>query len=59
MAGSVDGKLTPSSNGVFGMPGLNLTSDMSNTTQGTLFTCKDHSVRLASGTQMVLKVVGE
>jgi len=59
MAGSLDGKLTPSSNGVFGMPGLNLTSDMSNTTQGTLFTCKDHSIRLASGTQMVLKVVGE
>jgi hypothetical protein len=59
MAGSLNGKLTPSSNGVIGMPGLNLTSDMSNTTQGTLFTCKDHSVRLASGTQMVLKVVGE
>jgi len=59
MANSVDGKLTPSSNGVIGMPGLNLTSDMSNTTQGTLFTCKDRSVRLASGTQMVLKVVGQ
>jgi len=56
---SLSGRLTPTSTGVLGMPGLNMTSDLSNTTQGTLFTCKDHSIRLASGTEMMLKVVGQ
>jgi len=58
-AGSLDGRLTPTSNGVLGMPGLNLTTDATNSMQGTLFTCKDHNVRLNSGTQMMLKVVGQ
>lgn len=56
---SVSGRLTPTTTGALGMPGVNMASDLSNTTQGTLFTCKDHSVRLASGTEMMLKVVGQ
>jgi hypothetical protein len=56
---SVSGRLTPTSTGIVGMPGLSMTSDLTNTTQGTLFTCKNQSIRLASGTEMMLKVVGQ
>ena len=48
------GQLTSSSQGVFGLQGLNLSSAASNTTQGSLITSTSRNVHLDSGTQLLL-----
>jgi hypothetical protein len=56
-AGGLDaaGHLTSNSSGVFGLQGMNLTSNLSNATQGSVVTSTGKSVQLSSGTQMVLR----
>ena len=48
------GQLTSSSQGVFGLNGLNLNAAASNATQGTLITSAGKSVHLDGGTRMLL-----
>ena len=48
------GQLTSNSQGVFGMNGLNLSSAVSNNTEGTLITSTGKNVHLDSGTRMLL-----
>ena len=48
------GQLTSSSQGVFGLNGLNLNAAASNATQGTLIISAGKSVHLDSGTRMLL-----
>lgn len=47
------GQLTSNSQGVFGLPGLNLNAAASNATQGTVITSAGKNVRLDSGTRML------
>ncbi|HEV3481315.1 MAG TPA: hypothetical protein VGR97_03205, partial [Candidatus Acidoferrales bacterium] len=61
-AGSVGGlnstgELMSSSNGVFNLEGLNLTSAASNGTTASVVNSTSRNVHLDSGTQMVLQVV--
>jgi hypothetical protein len=51
------GVLNPSSTGVLGLKGLSLTGGAANSTQGSVISSTGKSVRLDSGTQMVLRVV--
>jgi hypothetical protein len=53
------GQLTSTSSGVVGLKGLNLSSDASHSTQGSLITSVDRNVHLESGTQILLRVVSE
>lgn len=53
------GSLNASSHGVLGMPGLQMSSELSNTTNGTVLVSNDKDIRLDSGTQMVLRVMGQ
>lgn len=55
-AGAV-GSLNASSRGVLGMPGLQMSNELSNTTNGTVLVSNDKDIRLDSGTQMVLRVM--
>jgi hypothetical protein len=48
------GQLTSSSQGVFGLEGLNLNGAASNSTQGSLITSTSKNVHLDSGTQLLL-----
>lgn len=48
------GQLTSNSQGVFGMNGLNLSSALSNDTEGTLITSAGKNVHLDSGTRLLL-----
>ena len=48
------GQLTSNSQGVFGLQGLNLSSAVSNSTQGSLITSTSRNVHLDSGTQLLL-----
>jgi len=48
------GQLTSSSQGVFGLNGLNLSSAASNSTQGSMITSAGKNVHLDSGTRMLL-----
>ncbi len=57
-ATTATGQLTSSAGGVVGLQGLNLNSAASGSTQGSLITSSTRDVRLDSGTQMVLRVVG-
>lgn len=49
------GHFMSSSSGVFGLPGLSLSSATSNTTQASVITSKTRNVHLDSGTQMALR----
>jgi hypothetical protein len=51
------GVLNSSSTGVLGLKGLSLTGGAANSTQGSVISSTGKSVRLDSGTQMVLRVV--
>jgi len=53
------GRLAPSSTGIINMSGLSLSSDFSNASQGSLITSTSRNVHLESGTQLVLRVVGQ
>jgi hypothetical protein len=53
------GRLTSSSQGVFGLDGVNLTSGASNSTQGALITSASKNVHLDSGTQLLLVSQGQ
>jgi hypothetical protein len=48
------GQLTSNSRGVFGLNGLSLSADQSNSTQGSLIASSGKSVRLDSGTRLLL-----
>jgi hypothetical protein len=48
------GQLTSSSQGVFGLEGLNLNAAAANSTQGSLITSSSKNVHLDSGTQLLL-----
>jgi hypothetical protein len=52
------GVLTSTSRGALGMPGMSLSSAMSGATQASVISSADHTVKLDSGTQMVLQVSG-
>lgn len=55
--GSVaSGSLTSTSQGVVGLHGLNLSTDASNSAQGTVITSNGSNVHLDSGTEMILRV---
>jgi hypothetical protein len=51
------GQLTSNSSGVFNLEGISLSSAVSNGTEASVMSSANHSVHLASGTQMVLQVV--
>ncbi len=53
----VSGALNSTSSGVVGMKGLSLATAASNATEGSVITSSGKSVHLASGTQMMLRVV--
>jgi hypothetical protein len=53
------GQLTSTSSGVFGLRGLELSSAVSNATEGSVITSKQGSVHLSSGTQMLLRITGQ
>jgi hypothetical protein len=53
------GQLTSSSQGVFGLDGLNLNSSMVNNTQGSLITSSSKNVHLDGGTQLLLRSQGQ
>ena len=48
------GQLTSSSQGVFGLQGVNLSSATTGATQGSLITCTGKNLHLDSGTQLLL-----
>jgi hypothetical protein len=52
------GQLISNSTGVFNLRGLNLTSAANNGTQASVVNSTTQNVHLASGTQMVLQVIG-
>ena len=58
-AGAATAALSSNSQGVIGMPGYTLSATAANATQGSVITSAGKSVKLDSGTQMVLRVVGE
>lgn len=57
MAGGAAGSLSSSSRGVVGLPGVQMSSELSNTTNGTVLVSNGKDIRLDSGTQMVLRVM--
>ncbi len=59
VAGGVSGQLSQNATGVIGMPGVSLASDLSSATTGSVLTSAGKNIRLESGTQMVLRVVGQ
>jgi hypothetical protein len=58
-SGSLAGNLSSSSKGVFGMPGLSLSSAASNSLDSSVIMSNSKNVRLDSGTQMILHVVSQ
>lgn len=52
-----NGELSPSSTGVIGMNGIELSAAGSNNVQGSLITSSGKDLKLSSGTRMVLQVV--
>jgi hypothetical protein len=53
------GQLTANSRGVFGMDGVRLATDASNASQGSLVTSSGKSLRLDSGTRLLLVISAE
>jgi hypothetical protein len=53
------GMLSSTSTGVFGLQGLNLNSNLSDVTQGSVVTSSSRNVHLSSGTQMLLRFVNQ
>jgi hypothetical protein len=53
------GQLSSNSRGVFGLDGVHLATDASNSAQGSLITSSGKSVRLDSGTRLLLVVLSE
>ena len=53
------GQLNSSSRGVFGLDGVHLATDASNSAQGSLITSSGKNVRLDSGTRLLLVVLSE
>jgi hypothetical protein len=51
--------LNASSRGVVGLPGVQMSNELSNSTNGTVLVSNDKDIRLDSGTQMVLHVVAQ
>lgn len=54
--GRAGGALGSSARGVAGMPGLQISGELSNSTNGTVLVSNDKDIKLDSGTQMVLRV---
>jgi hypothetical protein len=59
VTGNVGGQLTASTQGVVNMPGLTMNTAMANATQGSVITSDSKTVRLDSGTRMVLRVIAQ
>lgn len=59
VSGTAGATLNAASSGVVGMKGLNLTSNASNATEGSVVTSTGKSVHLDGGTQLLLKVTGQ
>ncbi len=57
--GAATARLSSTSQGVIGLPGYTLDAAAANATQGSIITSTGKNVKLDSGTQMVLRVVGE
>ena len=51
------GPLNASSRGVIGLPGIRVSDELSNSTNGTVLVSNNKDIRLDSGTQMVLRVM--
>lgn len=58
-AGQATAALSSTSQGVVGLPGYTLNATAANATQGSIINSTGKSVKLDSGTQMVLRVVNE
>ena len=58
MAGAA-GSLNSSSRGVLGLPGVQMSSELSNTTNGTVLVSNEKDIRLDTGTQIVLHVIAQ
>ena len=58
-AGAATATLSSTSQGVVGLPGYSLDAAAANATQGSIITSTGKSVKLDSGTQMVLRVVND
>lgn len=54
---SAAGTLNPSSRGAIGIPGVQISNELSNNTNGTVLVSNDKDIRLNSGTQLMLRVV--
>ena len=52
-------RLLVGAGGVVGMPGVQISSELSNATNGTVLVSGAKDIRLDSGTQMVLRVAGQ
>ncbi len=57
--GAATATLSSTSQGVVGFPGYTLNAAAANATQGSIITSTGKNVKLDSGTQMVLRVVGQ
>ena len=55
----VSGTLNANSRGVMGLPGVSLSADASNQSNGSVFSSNSKNVKLDSGTQMTLRVVSQ
>jgi len=56
-AAGASGALNASSRGAIGIPGLQISTELSNSTNGTVLVSNDKDIRLNSGTQLLLRVV--
>lgn len=56
---NASGQLTPNSRGVFGLEGVQLATDGSNATKGSLLTSSGKTVHLNSGTRLLLVVLAD
>ena len=59
VTGNTGARLTASTQGVVNMPGLTMNTAAANTTQGSVITSNSKTVKLDSGTQMVLRVIAQ
>jgi hypothetical protein len=56
---TASGQLTSHSTGIIGLSGLQLATDAASSAQGSVITCGTKSVKLDSGTQLLLRVTSE
>ncbi len=59
VTGNAGARLTAGTQGVVNMPGLTMNTATANATQGSVITSNSKTVKLDSGTQMVLRVIAQ